>query len=140
VIVGPVTKTADLSPLEGLANVHFMGKQPPDEVPSIIASLDVCLHLLREGPVREVNRSTKVWEYLALGKPLVCSWIPDLEQYDPLLYRCRDLPHFLENLEAAVREEDPAREQERRREATRNTWQSRVNVLFDLLDRQNVQT
>jgi len=134
VVVGPVTKTADMSPLDGLPNVHLLGKKPPEEVPSIISGLDVCLHLLREGPVRDVNRSTKVWEYLALGKPLVCSWIPDLEDYDPLLYRCRDLPHFFENLEAAVREKDPDRVQERRREAAQNTWASRVKVLFDLLD------
>jgi glycosyltransferase involved in cell wall biosynthesis len=137
VVVGPVTKTADMTPLEGLSNVHLLGKKPPEEVPSIIESLDVCLHLLREGPVRDVNRSTKVWEYLALGKPLVCSWIPDLAAYDPLLYRCKDLSHFFENLEVAVQEKDPSLEQERRGQAERNTWESRVNVLFNLLDQRS---
>lgn len=137
VVVGPVTKTADMAPLAGLSNVHLLGKKPPEEVPSIIAGLDVCLHLLREGPVREVNRSTKIWEYLALGKPLVCSWIPDLEDCDPLLYRCRDLPHFFENLETAVREDDGDRVNERRREAEKNTWQSRMRVLFRRLDQAN---
>ena len=136
VVVGPVTKTADMRPIGGLSNVHLLGKKPPEEVPSIIEGLDVCLHLLREGPVRDVNRSTKVWEYLALGKPLVCSWIPDLEDYDRLLYRCRDVSHFLENLEAAVKETDPSLEQERKRQAELNTWESRVGVLFDLLDQR----
>ena len=133
-VVGPVTKTADMTPLKGLSNMHLLGKQPPEEVPSIIAGLDVCLHLLREGPVRDANRSTKVWEYLALGKPLVCSWIPDLEAYDALIYRSRDLPRFFENLEAALQEKDPSLEQERCRQAERNTWESRVNLLLDLLD------
>jgi glycosyltransferase involved in cell wall biosynthesis len=129
-----------MTPLKGLSNVHLLGKKPPEEVPSIIAALDVCLHLLREGPVRDVNRSTKVWEYLALGKPLVCSWIPDLEDYDPLLYRCRDLSHFFENLEAAVQEKDPSVEQERNRQARRNTWESRVRVLFRLIDQLDLES
>ncbi len=133
--VGPVTKTADMSPLEGLSNVYLLGKQPPEEVPSIIAGLDVCLHLLREGPVREVNRSTKIWEYLALGKPLVCSWVPDLDDCAALLYRCRDLPHFFESLETAVREDDPSLVQDRRKEAEKNTWQSRMKILLRLIDR-----
>ncbi len=140
VVVGPVTKTADMTPLQGLPNVHVVGKQPPEEIPSIIAGMDVCLHLLREGPVREVNRSTKVWEYLALGKPLVCSWIPDLEDCDSLLYRCRDLPHFFENLEAAVQENDTNRSEDRRREAAKNTWQSRVSDLLRLLDRWKAES
>lgn len=135
VVVGPVTRTADMGPVDGLSNVHLLGKRPPEEVPSIIAGLDVCLHLLREGPVRDVNRSTKIWEYLALGKPLVCSWIPDLEEYDRLLYRSRDLPHFFRNLEAAVQEEDPDLRRERFRQAAKNTWECRVQALFRLLER-----
>jgi glycosyltransferase involved in cell wall biosynthesis len=137
VLVGPVTKTADMRPVRGRSNVHLLGKQPPEEIPSIIAGLDVCLHLLREGPVRDVNRSTKVWEYLALGKPLVCSWIPDLEEYERLLYRCRDLPHFWRNLEAAVQEDDAKRVQERCGEAAKNTWECRVRSLLRLIDQLN---
>jgi glycosyltransferase involved in cell wall biosynthesis len=136
VVVGPVERTADMRPIEGLSNVHLLGKKPPEQVPPIIAELDVCLHLLREGPVRDVNRSTKVWEYLALGKPLVCSWIPDLEAYDDLVYRSRDVSHFFENLEAAVQENDPKRTSARCEEAAKNTWESRVNELFLLIDQQ----
>jgi hypothetical protein len=66
---------------------------------------------------------------------LVCSWIPDLAAYDPLLYRCKDLAHFFESLEEAVQEKAPSLEEERRRQAEQNTWQSRVEVLFRLLDR-----
>lgn len=139
VIVGPVSKTADMKPLKGLSNVHLLGKRPPEEVPSIVAGLDVCLHLLREGPVRDVNRSTKIWEYLALGKPLVCSWVPDLEAFDDLLYRSRDLSHFFENLRAAVEEDDPEKASARSREAAKNTWQCRVEDLFRLLDQASEQ-
>jgi len=134
VVVGPVTKTADMTPIQGLSNVYLLGKKPAEEVPSLIADLDVCLHLLREGPVRDVNRSTKVWEYLALGKPLVCSWIPDLEAYDDLVYRSRDLSDFFENLEAAVQEDDPEKVNARCQEAKQNTWEGRMKTLLESLD------
>jgi hypothetical protein len=96
--------------------------------------LDVCLHLLKEGPVREVNFSTKIWEYLAVGKPLVCSWIPSLAEYDALVYRSRDVSHFLDNLMAAARERDPTKRAERARQAQNNTWERRAEDLFALLD------
>lgn len=55
----------------GLDHVHFTGLLPRDEVPGWISSLDVLLVMLRDLPVFETVIPSKIFEYLALERPVI---------------------------------------------------------------------
>ncbi len=83
-LVGPLgygLDAAEMARLRRLPNVHLPGPVPPDQVPAVIATCDVCLipYKLTE-QTRHVN-PLKVYEYLAAGKPVVATALPELRQF-----------------------------------------------------------
>lgn len=73
VFVGPVEASAeaDFAPLLELPNVFHVGPQPQSAVPSYVAAFDVCVNPFAVGPVADSVSPLKVFEYLAMGKPVV---------------------------------------------------------------------
>jgi len=54
-----------------LPNVIFAGVKPKHEIPSIIASADVCLAILQDIPMFRTTYPNKVFDYMAAGKPTI---------------------------------------------------------------------
>lgn len=54
-----------------ISNVTFTGRVPRDDVPGILANADLCLAVLRDSPVFRTAVPTKLYEYMAAGKPSV---------------------------------------------------------------------
>jgi len=80
-----------------LANVRMLGLRPRAEIPTWIASSDVMLAMLRNLEVFETVIPSKIFEYMALKRPVVLA-VPKGE--------CRDL---LDNRQAGftIEPEDP---------------------------------
>jgi len=57
----------------GLANVRFADGMPRDRVASVLAGCDALLLVLRKDPLFEVTIPSKLYEYMAAGKPVICS-------------------------------------------------------------------
>jgi len=61
----------------GLAErVSFHGRIPIEDVPAAIAGADIGLAPTRHDPFTDVSLSTKLFEYAAMGKPVVASRLP----------------------------------------------------------------
>jgi glycosyltransferase involved in cell wall biosynthesis len=56
--------------------VTFHGRVPLEEVPAAIARADIGLAPTRRNPFTDLSLSTKVFEYAAMGKPVVASGLP----------------------------------------------------------------
>jgi glycosyltransferase involved in cell wall biosynthesis len=56
---------------EGLPNVCFVGQVPREEVRDVLAASDVALVLLRNQPLFRTVLPSKMFEYLAMGCPIV---------------------------------------------------------------------
>jgi glycosyltransferase involved in cell wall biosynthesis len=54
-----------------LPNVIFAGVRPKHEIPSIVASADVCLAILQDIPMFRTTYPNKVFDYMAAGKATV---------------------------------------------------------------------
>lgn len=64
----------------GLAErVVFHGRIPVDDVPAAIARADIGLAPTRRDAFTEMSLSTKIFEYAAMAKPVVCSRLPMVE-------------------------------------------------------------
>jgi glycosyltransferase involved in cell wall biosynthesis len=73
VLVGPVEASAvkALSALTEIPNVTHIGPQPQSAIPSYVAAFDVCLNVFVAGAVADSVSPLKVYEYLAMGRPVV---------------------------------------------------------------------
>jgi glycosyltransferase involved in cell wall biosynthesis len=57
----------------GLENVTLAPPVPPDQVPVLLAAADICLVPLRDVPLFATFIPSKMFEYLAAGKPVIGS-------------------------------------------------------------------
>jgi glycosyltransferase involved in cell wall biosynthesis len=128
--------------LDGLTNVHWLGRLPVEQLPAAIAQMDVCL-LPYERDERTANIDPlKLYEYLACGRPVVstdvaaahCFGDPPVSP-DPSLVRvARDADEFIAQITAALAEDDPDAVARRKAVAAANTWEQRVAKIEELLE------
>lgn len=75
VVIGPVLTR----PGEGLPpNLHLLGGRPYDQLPGYLRGFNVCLLPFRNTPLVAHVSPTKTPEYLAGGRPVVSTPIPDV--------------------------------------------------------------
>ena len=63
--------------------VRFHGRIPLEEVAAAIAPSDIGIAPTRRDPMTDFSLSTKLFEYSAMGKPVVASRLPTVEHYFP---------------------------------------------------------
>jgi glycosyltransferase involved in cell wall biosynthesis len=83
VMVGP--SNVELSSFLNAPNVHFLGKKDYKEVPHYIQSFDVCLMPYRNIARIATANPLKMYEYLALGKPIVTVPVDEVSDFAHLL-------------------------------------------------------
>ncbi len=133
--VGPEDPWVDLEPLKGLPNVRFFGRIPYDEVPSVIAACRVCWIPFSAGRIVERTNPIKLFEYFALGKPVVSTPMPELETF-----RRRGLlgigttdEDLSREIQRALAEEDERLVARRVRVAREHSWDTLIGDLFGVL-------
>jgi glycosyltransferase involved in cell wall biosynthesis len=112
--------------------VKWLGPKPHDELPHYVAAMDVCLIPFRVTPLTHGVNPNKLWEYFALGKPVVCT------DFSPFMHAFRDLARvaampaaFVDAIAAALA--DPGDAAARRAAARARDWQASADLMADLL-------
>ena len=77
VLVGS-TVGANVLHLKNNQNVLLVGEVEYQEVPDYLASFDVCLIPFKIIPLTEATNPVKLYEYLAAGRPVVATPLPEL--------------------------------------------------------------
>lgn len=137
-LVGPLgygPREHEWSRLSALPNVRWPGSVPHEQVPAVIAACDVCLipYRLNE-QTRHVN-PLKLYEYLAAGKPVVATPLPELEQFPSVVRLAADTSAFITAVDWALQEAgDPYTQATRRAIASANTWDHRVAEMGELIE------
>lgn len=136
VFVGPLQ--TDISLLKKLRNVHFLGFREHEELPKYIKAFDVCIipYLLTDY-TRNVY-PTKLNEYLAMGKPVISSYLPEIEsfngKYDNIVYVGKNAEHFGECIKLAIKEDSESLRKKRIEIAKENSWENRIEQMSDLIE------
>ncbi|MCX7785254.1 MAG: glycosyltransferase, partial [candidate division WOR-3 bacterium] len=129
VLVGPVQ---DIKiPL--LPNLHYLGVKPFSDIPAIINCFDVCLIPFVAGEVSDKVDPIKVYEYLALGKPVVAINLPELKKVASLIYLAQDENDFINAIRKALNENSLELKSLRIQFAQKNSWEQRVEKLIDVV-------
>ena len=115
-------------------NVHFLGSKPYQALPRYITRFNVCVLPWRaENAFTSYGSAIKVREYLATGKPVVMA--PLYEYLEtPGLRFYRGARQFIDQVDAALNEDDPVLGAKRQAIVQQGTWDSRAAELAQLIN------
>ena len=87
--------------LKGLGNVRLLGEKPYSVLPQYLSHFEAALIPFKTDDLIRSTNPIKVYEYLAGGKPVVTTDIPEVEHM-PSVYLSKDREEFIRNLERAT--------------------------------------
>ena len=121
--------------IEDLPNTHFLPPVRYEELPRYAAGFDVCvLPWETEQAFTSYGSAIKVREYLATGKPVVISPLPEYEPMIDVLRIARSRDQFLSLVEDALHENDPSLATRRQKSVASGTWDARAEWVSDLIE------
>ena len=134
VLVGPVEANVekDVARLRELPNIVHIGGQPQSEIPAYVNAFDVCLNPFRRGRVADSVSPLKVYEYLAMGRPVVSTPMKALEMEDVAraVVFAEDANEFCKQVSRCLDEDVQGAVQARREAVASYSWDG----LFERLD------
>lgn len=135
-LVGPLQ--TDIAAVQGLSNLHLMGKRAHDEIPRYIKGFDVGIVPYVSTEYTANVYPTKLNEYLAMGIPVVATDLPEIRRFNaehgPSVAVAGDVDQFVAAVTDALR---PVGEDERQRRievAGANSWDSRIGHMSALIE------
>jgi glycosyltransferase involved in cell wall biosynthesis len=136
VLLGPVVrhKIGDLPYLDKVKNVFWLGPKDYSLLPNYAKAFDICLNpfvLTREG---KHLSPTKTLEYLATGKPVVSSPIPDVVRfYDGIVNIAEGVEEFEKAIKKTIKEDNESLKQKRIDFTENKTWENTVRQMEELI-------
>ena len=126
--------------IEALANTHFLPPVSYDQLPNFAAGFDVCvLPWETEQAFTSYGSAIKVREYLATGKPVVISPLPEYESMSEVLRIARNRDQFLTLVEEALKETDESLSKKRQAAVASGTWDARAEWVSKLIEEKLIQ-
>lgn len=135
VMIGPVELDADISKFEELKNVYFPGSRAKEELPGYLKKFDVCLNPFRTGKLAYAVNPLKFYEYLASGKPIVSTPMPEMDMLEGLVEIGEGTEGFIEAIERAL-DDSPDKTAARLALSEEHSWEKRVEVMSKLMANQ----
>ncbi len=131
--VGPRDRRSSEAGARGLANIYLLGPRAYDQVPAYMAAFDICWVPFKQNTVGWASNPVKIYEYLALGKPVVTTPVADTELFGELVQVART------GVEAADRLRDAARMAPEAAEARvafarENSWDARAREYISFFE------
>jgi glycosyltransferase involved in cell wall biosynthesis len=134
-LIGPATtETAPaLERLARLPSVHWLGQKPYAELPRYVAAFDVGLIPYVSNAYTQSCFPLKLYEYLAAGKPVVASGLPELAGMEPDVVLVDGATTFVQAVQEAIARNGDAAQLRRRQRASSNSWEARAGRLLELV-------
>ena len=133
VFIGNLSRGVEIA---NLPNTHFLPPVAYDRLPSYAAGFDVCvLPWETEKAFTSYGSAIKVREYLATGKPVVISPLPEYEAMGNVLRIARSREDFLRLIEDALGEDDPEAGRRRQAAVKDGTWDARAEWVSDTIEK-----
>ncbi|WCF07873.1 glycosyltransferase [Paenibacillus thiaminolyticus] len=130
------TSGCDISTVESLSNVIFVGEKNYRDLPSYLYGFDVCLIPFVKNNLTLATNPVKVYEYLASGKPVVSVDLPELENLSDIVKLAETPEKFEIAIQEAIEENSDVESKQRRDFALSNTWESRFITLKEDLNKR----
>lgn len=137
VLVGPdaLDKDAAYAQLRAMPNVTFAGRKALEALPGYLKAFDVALLPYRMDGHTHSIYPLKLHEYLAAGRSMLATNLPELQPFTSAIRVAADGDEFLRLVPVAAADNAPERQADRSRLARQHTWDQRVITIEHILDR-----
>lgn len=135
VLIGKTSVDAEqkIKVLDGVPNVHRLGRKPYSELPAYCAAFDVALNPFAINELTLAANPLKVREYLAAGLPVVSTDIPEVRVLEDCLVGV-DHDDFIVKIEQALASPMPRTEVSDR--IRHESWEAKVDELRAIISTQ----
>jgi glycosyltransferase involved in cell wall biosynthesis len=139
IFIGPNdgTKEFNQSPefieAQQISNIHFLGTRPYNSLPNYLKGFDACIIPFALNEYTRRIYPLKINEYLAAGKPVVSTPLPDLLAFSDVVGIADSKEQYLELLDRAVVDKLPGAIKARVETAKRNSWDARAKTVMTLV-------
>jgi hypothetical protein len=133
VLIGDILyPRVDVAQLRGCKNIYLLGGRSYEELGKYSCAFDVCIlpYVMRPS----TSQPTKIYDYLATGKPVVSVFLLELADFAGLIRLARTQEEFIELVREALEEHDAALAEARRQKARDNSWSARVEETLSIIE------
>ena len=125
-----------LSALKVRENVHYLGVKKYTELPHYSKHFDICIIPFEIGEIAKSTSPLKLFEFMAAGKPCVCTRdLDECKGYDGILI-AKDSDDFIEKIKVAMELSKNNTVRERLYEYARiNSWGQKAKDIIELVER-----
>lgn len=136
VLLGPAAPESRdaLARLARLPNLHRVGGVPYAELPRYVAAFDVALIPYAANAYTRCCFPLKLFEYLAAGKAVVATGLPDLAGMEPDVLLVEGAAAFERAVTESLARAGDADRARRAAIASQNTWETRASRLLGLVE------
>lgn len=114
-------------------NFHFLGSKDYEILNLYGIHFDVCMIPFLINEITESTSPIKLFEYMALKKPIVSTNIDECRKYDSVII-AEDKDEFLSKIDLAISKvNDTLYMDTLKKEALENTWSSKAKIIMDLV-------
>jgi glycosyltransferase involved in cell wall biosynthesis len=129
VMVGPLAKVEQQS-LPSYPNIYWLGQRAYTELPALVKAFDVCLMPFALNEATQYINPTKTLEYMAAGKPVVSTAVPDvLHHFTPIVDVALTAEEFIAAIQRAARSPRAELIEQGIDRAHRASWDSIVSAM-----------
>ncbi|MCL4235648.1 MAG: glycosyltransferase [Deltaproteobacteria bacterium] len=103
-LIGPLGPHVDVAPLREHNNIHLLGQRERAELPAFLRGFDVCLVPFLVNELTVNSSPLKAYEYVAAGRPVVSSRLPELADHAPPIRIADGLDGWITEIDRALRD------------------------------------
>lgn len=133
VFVGSIS--TDVSVLQKIPNIYFLGQKPYEQIPHYGKYFDVAIMAWKKNKWIEFCNPIKIKEYLALGKPVVSTYYPEIEPFSDVVCVANDQDDFVFYIKDALSEKDQADVRKRQEKVSDETWDNKTKQIVEFMER-----
>lgn len=131
VLIG-TSPDSDVQALFGLPNVRWLGPMRYEDIHEHISRFDVCILPHAVDSMTDNMNPLKVFEYLALGKPVVSTDVAGVRMFQGDIEIAGSREEFVDAVETSLAENSPEREEKRINRVRNHTWTDRIDEMMRL--------
>lgn len=114
---------------------YYIGMVGYQELPRYYAGIDIGIIPFTDGRVSQAANPIKMYEYLAMGKPVVATSLPETEHCSKYLRTVKKGESFVSAIIEELRDDSKEKALKRREFAESNTWGHRFRVIEDAINK-----